>query len=446
VRFPLPRDPWPRLGSDRKTRTALLAIYSVILLAAVAEVARSLARQHAVIFEGYVQVGDLVLAGGDPYSLALNTWPPFFFFAAAALALLAKLSSAVALLVWQIGDALAIWRCCRLSAQLFWDDSDELTFWPRDAGRLAFGSSAVLVPFLMTARLFQEHLQHTQINAQVLFLVLWAFHLFRARRDAWGGLSLAVAASTKAVPILLLPYLAYKRAWKALWWTVAFLLGLNVALPGLVFGPTRAWAHWRTWRMVAARETADATPHFMNQSLPAALKRLTTEAGSARDPIHYAVADWSGPTVRAVFVLLALLAALWLAWRFRAHPGDWRDRRTAAELAILLGAMVVVDPLAWKAHYVVLIVPYTFVWWALSRLPREAAGRTWRWVLWWGSFACITLSAPALVGRHARDLLESLNVILIGALLLLGLALSLVDMPALGPRRGGVDPGRSLSA
>ena len=160
----------------------------------------------------------------------------------------------------------------------------------------------------------------------------------------------------------------------------------------------------------------------MNQSLPAALKRLLTEAGSARDPIHYAVADWSGEAVRRLFVVLATGTALALAWRFRRHPRDWTDRRTAAELAILLGAMVVVDPLAWKAHYVALIVPYTFAWWALSRTPPGAPGRAWRWALWWGSFAAITLSAPALVGRHARDVLESVNVILIGALMLLALA------------------------
>jgi hypothetical protein len=446
VRFVLPRDPWPRLRNARATSGLLLAVYAVVVLVATAEIARSLARQHAVIFEGYVQVGDLVLSGGDPYSLDFNTWPPFFLLVAAALALLAKISATLALLLWQVGDALAIWGCCRLSVRLFWDDSDALTFWPRESGRLAFGSGAVLVPFLMTARLFQEHLQHTQINAQVLFLVLLAFHLFRARREAWGGLSLAIAASTKAVPILLLPYLAYKRAWKALGWTMAFLIVLNVALPGAVFGPSRAVEQWRTWRAVAGRETADPTPHFMNQSFPAALKRLATDAGSARDPIHYAVVNWSEETVRATFFTLALLAALWLAWRFRRHPPDWGDRRTAAELAILLGAMVVVDPLAWKAHYVVLIVPYTFVWWALSRRPRTAPGRTWRWVLWWGSFACITLSAPALVGRHARDVLESLNVILIGALLLLALAVSLVDEAVPDPRQGGGDPERALSA
>lgn len=425
--FPLPRDPWPRLATERATRRAQVAIYAVVLFIAVAEIVRSLGRQHAVIFEGYGQVGDLVLSGGDPYSLRLNTWPPFFFFVGAGVSLLAKLSPTFALLVWQIGDVLAIWGCCWLSMRLLAPDEAGPTFWPRDGDHRAFGSADVLVPFLMTARLFQEHVQHTQINAQILFLVLLAFTLFRERRIASGALSLAVAASTKAVPILLLPYLLYKRAWRALGWTVAFLALLNIALPAAVFGPARALSDWRTWRMVAARETADPTPHFMNQSFPAALKRLFTEAGSARDPIHYAVADWSARRVQWAFAAATLAVALVLAWRFHRHPRDWGDRRTAAELAILLGAMVVVDPLAWKAHYVVLIVPYTFVWWTLRRLPRGTPGREWRWGLWWGSFVCITLSAPALVGQHLRDVLESLNVILIGALLLLALAISLVD-------------------
>jgi Glycosyltransferase family 87 len=438
--FPLPRDPWPPLRSARATRRVLVTIYIVVLLAAVAEIMRSLGRQHAVIFEGYVEVGDLVLSGGDPYSLLLNTWPPFFFFVGAALALLAKLSATLALLLWQIGDALAIWGCCVLSVRLIDPDSEGLTFWPRDGAHLAFGSAPVVVPFLMMARLFQEHLQHTQINAQVLFLVLLAFWWFRGRRTALGGLSLALAASIKAVPILLVPYLAYRRAWRALGWTVVFLAALNVVLPAVVFGPARMVGQWRTWGAVAGRETADPTPHFMNQSFPAALKRTFTAAGSARDPVHYAVADWPAAVVQRVFFAAALAAALGLAWRFRRHPADWRDPRTVGELAILLGAMVVVDPLAWKAHYVVLIVPYTFAWWSLRRRPRDARGRTWRWALWWGSFACITLSAPALVGRHLRDVLESYNVILIGAVAVLALCLSLIEAPV--PETVGETPSR----
>jgi hypothetical protein len=439
-RFALPRDPWPRISSERATRSTQLVLYALVLLWATAEIARSLGRQHAVIFQGYVQVGDLVLTGGDPYSLAINTWPPFFFFIAGALALFAKVSATLALLLWQVGDVVAIWGCCRLSAEMFAASEGPITFWPRDASHLAFGSSLVIVPFLLTARLFQEHVQHTQINAQVLFLVLLAFRWFGRGRTAQGGLSLAVAASTKAVPVLLVPYLLYKRAWRELGWTVAFLVVLNVALPALVFGPTRAIGVWHTWRSVAGRETADPTPHFMNQSFPAALKRLFTEAGSLRDPLHYAVADWPWRVVQGTFVACALAAALLLAWRFRRHPRDWTDPRVAAELAILLGAMVVVDPLAWKAHYVVLIVPTTFAWWALRQRGRQAGW--WRWGMFWGSAACIMLSAPAIVGNRIRDILESLNIILVGAVLLLLLSVSLISATerAVTARLDATDP------
>lgn len=424
---PLPKDVWPRLRSERSTRTVMLGIYVLVLLVAAAEIGRSLTRMHGVIFEVYVQLGEVVLAGGDPYGIALNTWPPLFGFIAAVLALIARVSAPLSLLVWQIGGALAIWGCCRLSAQWIDADSGPITFWPRDGEHLAFASSLVIVPFLMMARVFQEHQQHTQVNAQVLFLVLLAFHLFRRRRPGAGGLSLAVAASIKAMPILFLPYLIYKRAWRELGWTALFLGLLNVVVPWLFFGPARSITMWHNWRTVADTMAADPAPHFMNQSLLAALKRLFSVVGSARDPIHYAFTDWSGATIRWVFVGVAIVAALWLAWRFRRHPRDWNDPQVGAELAILLGATVVVDPLAWKAHFVPLIVPYTFVWWALGRRSREAPGRRWRWALWWGSFACITLSAPALVGRHLRDVLESLNAILVGALLLLVLAISLID-------------------
>jgi len=387
-------------------------VVTVLLLCLVAlEVARSLARLDRVIFAAYVDVGDVVLQGGDPYGPRfttwppLNTWPPFFLFIAAGLALLARISLVGTLLLWQVGCVAAIWGACRLLARLV------------DEEPPPFASAATLVPVLMTARLFQEHLQHTQVNLYVFLLVLVAFLLFRRRRDAWGGLALAAAASAKVMPIVFLPYLLYKRAWRAAAWTAGFLVVLNVAVPFAVFGPARTAQHWRAWRSVAAAETADPTPHHMNQSLLAALKRLLTAEGSARDPVHYAVAAW--PTQRAVtgFYLLAGLGALGLALAFRRHPPglDAPPPTLAAELAVCLAAMTLVSPLAWKAHFVTVLAAY---WWAWRGLRGRVV-----WGVWWGSFACLTLSAPALVGERINNVLESLNVITVGALLVLALAL-----------------------
>jgi len=382
----------------------------LLVCVAALEVARSLGRLDRVIFASYVEVGEAVLQGGDPYGPHFttwpptNTWPPFFLFIAAGLALLARVSLAATLLLWQVGCLAAIWGACRLLARLV------------DEEPASFSSSATLVPVLMTARLFQEHLQHTQVNLYLFLLVVLAFVLFRRRRDAWGGLALAAAASAKAVPIVFLPYLLYKRAWRAAAWTAGFLVVLNVALPLAVFGPARTAQHWRAWRGIAAAETADPTPHHMNQSLLAALKRLLTAEGSARDPVQYAVAAWPTSRVVTVFYVLAGLGAVALAFAFRRHPPGLATPPPilAAELAVGLAAMTLLSPLAWKAHFVTLLAAYWLVW-------RVLRGRA-AWGVWWASLACLTLSAPALVGERLNNALESLNVITVGALLVLGLA------------------------
>lgn len=402
-------------------------VVTVLLVCLAAfEVARSLGRLDRVIFASYVDVGEAVLQGGDPYGPQfttwppINTWPPFFLFIAAGLALLARVSLVGTLFLWQAGCVAAIWGACRLLAPLVDEEPGPFS---------SFSSWATLVPVLMTARLFQEHLQHTQVNLYLFLLVVLAFVLFRRRRDAWGGLALAVAASAKAVPIVFLPYLLYKRAWRAAAWTAGFLVVLNVVLPLAVFGPARTAQHWRVWRGVAAAETADPTPHHMNQSLLAALKRILTREGGASDPVRYAVAAW--PTSRVVtgFYLLAALGALGLALAFRRHPPGLRGPPPvlAAELAVCLAAMTLVSPLAWKAHFVTLLAGYWVVW-------RVIDGRI-AWGVWWASFACLTLSAPALVGERFNNALESLNVITIGALLVLGLALwaALRPLPPLPP-------------
>jgi len=89
--------------------------------------------------------------------------------------------------------------------------------------------------------------------------------------------------------------------------------------------------------------------------------------------------------------------------------------------------MPLVSPLAWKAHFVTLLAGYWLIW-------RAIGGRI-AWGVWWASFACLTLSAPALLGERFKNVLESVNVITVGALLVVGLALwaALRPLPLLPP-------------
>ncbi|OLC99222.1 MAG: hypothetical protein AUI89_09320 [Gemmatimonadetes bacterium 13_1_40CM_3_65_8] len=382
------------------------AIGVVLVLAAAWEVGRSLGRLDGVVFTGYTQVGEVVLQGGDPYGLPINTWPPFFLFLAAGLALLARVSLPIALLLWQLGSVATVWGSCRLMARLVGEEPAPFT------------SSAVLVPVVMTARLLQEHLQHTQINLYVIFLVLLAFYLFQRRREPLGGLALATATSLRAVPLLFLPYLLYKRAWRAAAWTAAFLLVLNVVLPLVTLGAATTAERWRSWRTRAAVETNDPTPVYPNQSLLSAMKRVLTVEGGARDPLRYPVTSWQTTRVVHLFYGVVAVVLIALAFAFRRNPPGLADPSVFSEVVVGLCLMTLVSPLAWKAHFVTLLAGYWLVWRVIrgrkARLP---------WVVWWSSFVCLTLTAPLLIGGRLRAVLESLNVITVGGLLVLAVTI-----------------------
>src|SRR2546422_6736086 len=245
LRLVIPRDPWPRLGSERATRVAIATIYILVLLVAVAEVARSLGRADRLDYAYYPELGEVGLSGGDPYANAYNTWPPFFLLVAAGLALGSRVSAVGMLFAWQLASVLAVWGTLKLLARSFEEGGAALTFWPRSPDRLAFVSSGVVVPFLFTARLFDDNLQHGQINALLLFLSLFAFVRFREQRLIAGGLALALAASLKAVPVLLLGYLAYKRRRRGPGRAAPLLVLLHLIIPIALFRPGGVAAQWR---------------------------------------------------------------------------------------------------------------------------------------------------------------------------------------------------------
>ena len=231
--------------------------------------------------------------------------------------------------------------------------------------------------------------------------------------------------------VAFLPYLLYKRAWRAIP-DRGFLVVLNVFLPVTAFGPKQA-RHWRSGgRLPAQRRT------IRRPAIP--IIRCSQRSSDCsprkapRDPVHTALAAW--PTTRVVHLFYALLAAaapaLAIAWA-RNSP-DLANPRVFGELAIGLVLMPLVAPLAWKPHFVTLLVGYWLIWRAIPGKRREL------WTLWWASFACLTLSAPALLGAHVRSVLESLNVITVGALLVLGLTIWAARQPPPRPRANSEAP------
>jgi hypothetical protein len=90
---------------------------------------------------------------------------------------------------------------------------------------------------LLAFRPILSDLQHGNNNILILFLVVAALALWRAKRDALAGLTLALAIAFKITPALFFVYLLWKRSWKAAAATLVGLVLCFFVIPSLFIGP-----------------------------------------------------------------------------------------------------------------------------------------------------------------------------------------------------------------
>lgn len=208
---------------------------------------------------------------------------------------------------------------------------------------------------------FADNIEWAQVNLLVWVCVLGAVLTLRQDRPLVAGGLVAVAFSIKLMPILLLLLLgalAWRRAGRAL---AGFGLGLLVCgllLPGVVSG--FGW----TWQMtVAFGELLGSTALGSPQSLP-------WGNNCANHSLLFAMHHWAGQCVpQRGRVAPETIASLYLGLRLLVGLGTlatavglrWRADRAAWSLALvqLTLAMVLLNPITWIHHWVLLSVGLT---------------------------------------------------------------------------------------
>lgn len=348
------------------------------------------ANDGAVAYDPDVQARYMV--GGHHWA----TWPPGFVPLASGLAALDEVAHAPAVIAFQLLNL------AMLALALF-----VIVEW-LTGRRPSWEAPVVAVALLVPIRLVVNNFEHAQANLVVLGLVLLGFRWLEQRPLA-GGLLFGLGAAMKATPILLLPYLAWRARGRALGAAVLGVLVGWIALPALVLGPEGTITWWRVW--IDALPLAGAQEDWMNQSLRSiAVLRFGPEVG---------LTVWLAGTA-------ALAGAILLAFG-RPFRGV-EARRAGAEVAVLLVAITIVSPVAWKAHYVTL-VPLCA---AIYLLGRDA-GATRRKIAVASlavAAAGINLTPSDLIGREPSLILQSYGIVLALALLLVVAALIVLRTPA----------------
>lgn len=379
-------------------------------------------------FRGYLQVGRAVLAGADIYRdtpPGVNTWPPFFSLVCVPLALIARVSTYLATSLWILLNFAVLLLILDLVALTLY--GRRLTLRRQAAPGLSITSAELFVPLVLTAFYLFNNFELVQISLIMLGLTLGGLYLLQTGRTAAGALALGLAIAIKIMPVVFLPYLAYRRAWRACLAT-AIAAGALALSPIGVFGWTRFWEYVATWRRVIGFGWGVGS---YNQSIYAMWDRII---GHHLYPFapgeNYFLIQSGHPGVMVAWWATIGLIGLVALWRFRFGAAA-SPRVIVAEWSVVLIVSALAGPVTWKLYLVVLLLPNAllFAVWrlpAIGRRDRRAVG----WVLFSSAFLAL-LNAHDLFGHYLSGQLEVGSITTLSGLVMLAGVLWLRGRPDL---------------
>jgi len=230
---------------------------------------------------------------------------------------------------------------------------------------------------LLSIRPIMGDLLHGNVNLFILFLVTASLFAFSRKRDLAAGVILALSIACKVTPALFIPYLLWKRAWKALAGCALGLVLFFWIIPGSLLGWEQNAVDLHSWYTQMVKPyvfEGVVTPEHNNQSLPGLVYRLLTASPSfstyvdgRSTPQQYDnwvdigpdAARWLLKGCMGVFALLVL-------WTCRTPSRERSGWRPAAEFSIVLLGMLLFSERTWKHHCVTLMFPFAVLCYYLA--------------------------------------------------------------------------------
>ncbi len=271
---------------------------------------------------------------------------------------------------------------------------------------------------VLTWRFIDNDLGVGNINIFLLCAVLVGCWWVARGRPVAGGALIAVAVSIKVTPLLLLVYFAYKGWWRPFVGGALAGIVCLVAWPAIFFGWQANGELLHAWyQTVIAGFLSHGVvrSEHTNQALVGILNRLLGPQVAIRPDTYLTIVDLP-PAARDVIRMLlsaGILAVTAWACRRRVEP-----RRAplafAAELSMVLIAMLLLSGLSWKAHFVTMVLPYSVLLAYLAD-ARYSDRRRSIGVLLVVSSALCTLTCDIITPRGA-NYAEAVGVVTLGAI------------------------------
>ena len=350
-------------------------------------------------FNVYYHAAREIIDGRDPYASTLSDWTPYIYppLLAELLVPVALLPLSIAAYIWFLINAVSIVLAAFLSVTLLSKDTRSVASAAEtDIWKEVISVGAVLLVFRFALDTFVLG----QVNALVVALAVAHVYLYNRERRFISAIVLAIAISIKLTPALLVVYHLARMRLKFAIACTGIVVAVTIASL-LPFGVSGSDVFQMFLRRTVKNEQGYDFSYSGNQSLRGAIARLrisneeTKSSEDARNTI-----DWA--TIVGSILLLSV--------------GAFAARRVTNELgavAPFFCAFVLVSPLSWKAHYVVLIP-------AAARLLYEAVGSQRRAIVmpaYLAAFVLFNLTSQRIIGVAAAEWADERSLVLVGALI-----------------------------
>jgi alpha-1,2-mannosyltransferase len=379
--------------SSRRYRFALILLTVALLLGGIyfAQKSGSDPAAYSNDFNVYYFAAREVAAGRDPYQNSLGAWTTYLYppLLAEALVPLAMLPLPVAAFLWFLISAASIIAAAWMSASLTVEDGRGA-----DDMRLLVAAGAVV----LIARFALDNFNLGQVNNIVAALAVAHIYFYARQRPVASAAALALAISIKLTPAILILYQIARWRLKFAMLCAAMLALITIASLA-PFGARAPDALNAFVSRTIKNEQGFDLAYSGNQSLRGALLRLSADSENERE------LSLLGAISLLPAILMLALSVLTAA----------RARTEIAASSPFFCCMVLLSPLSWKAHFVVLILPLAYL---LSQAisDRQTRGRLIAAALV-AVFALFNLTSRVIVGEPASERADDRSLVFAAALL-----------------------------
>jgi len=295
-------------------------------------------------------------------------------------------------------------------------------------GGAGLGAAGKVAVILLSFRPLLSDVTHGNLNLVVGATVVAGAWAWQRERDLRAGAWLGIGAALKVTPALGLLFLLHQRSWRGVC-GLGLGAAVGVLLPALFVGWERNLELAAAWWQQMAAPYLEGRPlglpqtEHTNQSLLGVLGRLLTDSvaipgrGEGAADLSVSLLHLGSGGFRVVHLAAcgAVLAFLWacLAPARRPRVGPW----TLGGFALLALAMLFLSERSWKHHYVLLVLPITYL---VAQLRGARDGPAFRLALAGLVAAALSVGATGsgLLGGRGSDLAEAYGCYLVGGLAL----------------------------